>query len=328
MGVFSELDMEMRENGIPFAGRNPFAKTKPVIESDDAGDTDPFADDDPFADPSEAPVPVAPPLTAVTTAPDTPVFEDDARQQAEADAAPAVLAQLNKQDEENQAETSDAESKDAAEEDEDAKRKAHEEAEAKRKAEWDAKQAAKKAAMQEQLDRLAAMSDDEVMEASTQRVGADTERLTRRNMKECISEHIQTLCLSDAAFARKVYHPKKSMIHCIWYINRKAREFAEQEMKDNGFKPENGIYGSDVPDDLCYQWAEDYFNDPNAKEDEEKEEKFVPKPYAGGKSSSKSKPKAKTEKPKKEPAKKPAEKPAAKPAAPDEGQMSLLGVAG
>ena len=301
MGVFSELDMEMRENGVSFAGENPFAETKPVIESDDIGDTDPFADDDPFADPCEAPTPAAPTLTAVTTAPDTPVFEDDARQQAEAE---------------------------AAEEDEDAKRKAHEEAEAKRKAEWDAKQAAKKAAMQEQLDRLAAMSDDEVMEGSTQRVGADTERLTRRNMKECISEHIQTLCLSDAAFARKVYHPKKSMIHCIWYINRKAREFAEQEMKDNGFKPENGIYGCDVPDGLCYQWAEDYFNDPNAKEDEEKEEKFVPKPYTGGKSSSKSKPKTKTEKPKKESAKKPAEKPAANPEAPDEGQMSLLGVAG
>ena len=85
MGVFSELDMEMRENGVSFAGENPFAETKPVIESDDIGDTDPFADDDPFADPCEAPTPAAPTLTAVTTAPDTPVFEDDARQQAEAE---------------------------------------------------------------------------------------------------------------------------------------------------------------------------------------------------------------------------------------------------
>lgn len=30
MGVFSELDMEMRENGVSFAGENPFAETKPV----------------------------------------------------------------------------------------------------------------------------------------------------------------------------------------------------------------------------------------------------------------------------------------------------------
>ena len=201
--------------------------------------------------------------------------------------------------------------------DEDEKRRAYEESEAKRKAEWEARQQAKKAAEQEQLDKLAAMSDDEVMMASTQRIGADTERLTRRNMKECISEHIQTLCLEDPAFARKAMHPRKTMIHCIWYINRKAKEFVEQEMKDNDLKPENGIYGCDVPDDLCYQWAEEYFNDPNAKEDEEKEEKFVSKPYTGSSSKTASKRKAKTDHPKK-----PETKTAPK-KADDLGQMTL-----
>ncbi len=34
-----------------------------------------------------------------------------------------------------------------------------------------------------------------------------------------------------------------------------------------------------MPDDLCYQWAEEYFRDSLAKEDEQEEEKFVPKPY-------------------------------------------------
>ena len=201
--------------------------------------------------------------------------------------------------------------------DEDARRRAHEESEAKRKAEWEARQQAKKAAEQEQLDKLAAMSDDEVMMASTRRIGADTERLTRRNMKECLSEHIQTLCLEDPTFARKAMHPRKTMIHCIWYINRKAKEFVEQEMKDNDLKPENGIYGCDVPDDLCYQWAEEYFNDPNAKEDEEKEEKFVSKPYTGSSSKTASKSKAKTDHPKK-----PETKTAPK-KADDLGQMTL-----
>lgn len=165
-------------------------------------------------------------------------------------------------------------------EEEDAKRRSHEEAEAKRKAEWEAKQRAKKDAERVQLEHIASMSDQEVMTTSMQRIGADTERLTRRNMKECVSEYIQTLCLSDPAFARRAMHPRKSMIHCIWYINRKAQEYVEKEMKDNGIKPDrNGIYGSDVPDDLCYQWAEEYYNDPNAKEDQEEEEKFVPRPY-------------------------------------------------
>ena len=110
------------------------------------------------------------------------------------------------------------------------------------------------------------------------------------------------------------------MIHCIWYINRKAREYAEREMKDNGFKPENGVYGCDVPDDLCYSWAEDYFNDPNAKEDEEKEEKFVPKPYSGNRAKSKGKT-----------AKEPSKSTTAKKPQPqnsDDAQLSLLGDAG
>lgn len=192
--------------------------------------------------------------------------------------------------------TPPAQAPEAAAEDEDAKRKAHEEAEAKRKAEWDAKQQAKKAAEQEQLDKLAAMSDEDLLAASVRRIGDDTERLTRRNMKECVAEYIQTMCLDDAAFARKVMHPRKSMIHCVWYINRKAQEYAEQELKNNAMKPDrNGIYGTDIPDDLCYQWAAEYFNDPNAKEDQEEEEKFVPKPYIG-KTGSKST--AKTKSPK------------------------------
>src|SRR5699024_12085152 len=58
----------------------------------------------------------------------------------------------------------------------------HEAAEAKRKAEWEAKQAEKKKALQEQMDRLAAMSDDEVVSASMQRVSGDVEKLTRRNI--------------------------------------------------------------------------------------------------------------------------------------------------
>ena len=204
---------------------------------------------------------------------------------------------------------------------EDAKRKAHEAAEAKRKVEWEAKQQKKREAEALALAKLESMSDSELLAASMKRVSDDTEKLTRRNMKECVAEHIQTMCIEDPAFARKVMHPRKSMVHCIWYINRKAREFVEQEMKDNDVEPENGVYGSDVPDGLCYQWAVDYFNDPSAEEDHKDDEKFVSKPYYGG-NTSKTKPK---EKAKKEQPKKVPPKPA--PKDPANEQMSLLGVA-
>ena len=71
-------------------------------------------------------------------------------------------------------------------------------------------------------------------------------------------------------------NPKKKMLNCFHYINRKAREYLEQEMKDNDEKPMGGGFGGDVPDELCYQWAREYFRDAEAKEDAEPEEKVCP----------------------------------------------------
>ena len=172
--------------------------------------------------------------------------------------------------------------------DDTAKRKAHEEAEARRKADWEAKQLEKKQKEAEALQKLQSMSDDEAVAASTKRISTDVERITRRNLKECVAEHIQELCRKDPAFARRTMHPKKSMINCFKYINRQAKEYVKQEMEDNGIKQENDGYGCDVPDGIVYQWAEEYFNDPDAKEDKEKEEKFVSKPYVGTAPKSKS----------------------------------------
>lgn len=239
---------------------------------------------------------------------------DDERQQAEAEAAQNMLRQM--QDNASEASAEDAAAKAQAEEE--AKRRAHEEAEAKRKAEWEQKQREKAEAEQAAWENAVAMGDDEVMMASMKRVGDDAERLTRRNMKQCVTEHIQTKCLDDPAFARQVMHPRKNMIRCFRYITRKAREFAEQEMKDNDEKPIAGAYGCDVPDDMCYLWAEEYFTDMDAEEDKEKEEKFVPKPYSG-KPAPKSK---KAEKKKPEPKKEPP----AQQHSDDIGQMNLFEV--
>lgn len=85
---------------------------------------------------------------------------------------------------------------------EDEARRAHEAAEAKRKAEWDAKQAEKRRAEQAALERLDAMGPAELLKAAAKRVSADTEKLTRRNMKESVAEFIQTKCIDDLGFAR------------------------------------------------------------------------------------------------------------------------------
>lgn len=166
------------------------------------------------------------------------------------------------------------------------KRAEFEAAEAKRKADWEARQAEKRAARQAEMERLKTMNDQELAEAATQKIGTDTEKLTRRNMKECVCEYIQTLCFEDTAFARLTMTPPKNMVRCFQYISRKAWDYVQDELKAAGQRLGIGAqgYGCDVPDDLCYTWAEEYFRDPHAKEDDEEEEKFVPKTYPGGRS--------------------------------------------
>nr|WP_296438023.1 Cas9 inhibitor AcrIIA9 family protein [uncultured Acetatifactor sp.] len=177
----------------------------------------------------------------------------------------------------------DAVETDGAEAEEERKRAEHEASEAKRKAEWEARQQEKREARKAQMERIRAMSDEELAAQSMKRVEADTEKLTRRNMKECVSEYIQTACLEDAEFARQAMLPQKNMVRCFQYINRKAYEYVQDEIKANGIHPgrDNTCYASDVPDDLCYHWAEEYFRTMDVKEDEEEEERFVPKPYMG-----------------------------------------------
>lgn len=164
--------------------------------------------------------------------------------------------------------------------DEDAKRKAHDEAEARRKAEWKAEKKKKREAEKLLIAQIENMSNDEVTAASMKRVSEDTEKLTRRHMMECVAEYVQTKCIEDPDFARKTMHPKKTMIRCYQYINRKAWEYVQDELKARGITPSRTEpYASAIPEDICYQWAVDYFNTPDVQEDVEKEEKFVPKPY-------------------------------------------------
>lgn len=311
MSVFSDISMEFTDGtGSPFEDEEVFGQM-PAFEQMESL---PVSGRGQVTEEMELPVPHAGNQSIIN---DTDSKQEEAKNDCsgEVDTSTKISAkpELDTGNKNSQAEA-----------DEEIRRAEHEAEEAQRKAEWDAAQEAKKTAEQEQLDRLMAMSDDEIMEASVKRVSRDTERLTRRNMKECVSEYIQTLCFSDPAFARLTMQPHKTMIHCFYYINRKAMEFLQQEIKDNGIKLEGpyGAYGGDIPDDLCYQWAEEYFRNPNAEEDKEKDEKFVSKPYIGKTSTPKARNKKAVEK--KEPEKKTEQE--VKKDVP-EGQMSLLDLA-
>lgn len=247
---------------------------------------------------------------------------DDARQEAEAEAAKATLAKLTEGS--SPSDEAPAEEAPPEEDNEEQKCKEHEEAEAKRKAEWEAKKQAKEEEILFAWENATALDDEALAAASSKRVGDDSERLTRRNMKQCVTEMIQIFCHEDLDLARQVMHPRKNMVNCFRYITRKAKEFVLQEMKDNDIKPDREGYGSDVPDDLCYQWAKEYFFDMEAPEDKDpNEEQFVPKPYVGKTTTSRAK--KKTEKKKPEPKK---EESKADTTSREEGQLNMFSMLG
>ena len=300
MGFFSEIVNETRRAAHEQSAPPTPQKAAPPPAAPEPEPASPAVPETPAAQPVPAPAAVSEPTPAAPAPEPATVPAEPEQEPAAAPEPPSIDL------------TPEADAEDEAK-----RKRDHEAAEAKRKAEFDAKQAAKKKARQEQLDRIKAMNDPELLAESVKRIAADTEKLTRRNMKEAVAEHIQAKCRENAAFARLVMDPDKSMINCFQYINRKAREYAEQEMKDLGIQ-RTGTYGCDVPDGLCFQWAEDYFHDPKAKEDSRNEEKFVPKPYVPNSKA----PKAKTAKTKSDKKKPAPEKP--KPKAPVLEQASLF----
>lgn len=259
MGAYSELDIERQYGDNPFADDegDDIEGAGPAFEGDGRSDASSAFDEDD-----------APAVTPVSGTGNVPTVKTNSTTTSQPMEPPAAPPQA----------TDDKSAKDEA--DEDARRKAHEEAEAKRKAEWKAERKKKKEAEKLLIAQIDSMSDDDVVAAALKRVSDDTEKLTRRNMMDCVKEHIQTLCIEDPAFARKVEHPRKNMIRCYQYINRKAWEYVQDELKARGITPSRTEpYASAIPEGVTYQWSVDYFNDPDAPEDKEKEEKFVPKPY-------------------------------------------------
>ena len=74
------------------------------------------------------------------------------------------------------------------------KKLAHEQAEAKRKAEWEKKREEIKAAEQAEWYKAISKDEETLIASSVKRLGEATERLTRRNMKLCVTEYVQTKC--------------------------------------------------------------------------------------------------------------------------------------
>ena len=86
-----------------------------------------------------------------------------------------------------------------------------------------------------------------------------SERLTVKTMADYVLEHIVLCCENDAVFAEKINKPEKSFMDCIKYIKDKALEWLKEQQKMELNEYVKGV-GGDVPNEICYQWAVDYYN--------------------------------------------------------------------
>lgn len=160
------------------------------------------------------------------------------------------------------------------------KKAAFEAEETKRKAEFDAKKAQKDEEIQIEWEMNTMMSLEELLAAAKNNIATGVERITRRNMKESVAAYIIELSQKSEDLSRNILHPKKSIVNCYRYINRKALGYLEEQMKLTGETPDrNGVIGIDIPDDICYMWAEEYYSSTDIPEDHEDEEKFEPRIY-------------------------------------------------
>lgn len=199
---------------------------------------------------------------------------------------------------------------------EEERKKEFEANEAKRKAEFDAKKAKLDEEIQIEWEMNTMMSSEELSEKAKEALSADIERITQKRMKDYVGEHIINAATQKELIARHVFHPKKSLTNCFKYINRKAKAYLEEQMKLTGEKPDkNGIIGIDIPDNICYGWAEEYYSSTDISEDHEDEEKFVPKVYTSARS---------TKTAKKSAPKKKESTPEENPKADETAQLSIL----
>ena len=154
-----------------------------------------------------------------------------------------------------------------------------------RKAEFEEKQRRKKEKKERARQAVRAMSDADVMAAAIKMIEAREDEIrkdfdddTNGVIEMIILQALKAGCQCDTDFARSIMNPDKCFANCIRYVGTQAYE----KKKDDIQKQIRGgaqYAAFSFPTKLYFQWATDYFNDLNAPEDKEPEEKFKPQPY-------------------------------------------------
>jgi len=84
------------------------------------------------------------------------------------------------------------------------------------------------------------------------------DRTSLKTMADYVKEYLIAYCEEDPGLVERVDDPEKSFMDCIGYIKKKALDWLkeQQNLELSGYV--QGI-GGDVPPDICYQWAVEYY---------------------------------------------------------------------
>ena len=90
-------------------------------------------------------------------------------------------------------------------------------------------------------------------------------------MTEQVQAYLDNHAKQDEVFAEKMRNPRKSIKNCIKYIAQRAQKYMEEQHKED-FDMGNG-YGGDIDDEICYGWANHYYDEDGLEIDMTDEER-------------------------------------------------------
>lgn len=93
-------------------------------------------------------------------------------------------------------------------------------------------------------------------------------------MTEQVQAYLDKHAKQDAVFAEKMRNPRKTIKNCIKYIAQRARKYMEEHKEDFSM---DGGYGGDIDDEICYGWANHYYDESGLEIDMTDEERKAKK---------------------------------------------------
>ena len=89
-------------------------------------------------------------------------------------------------------------------------------------------------------------------------------------MTEQVQAYLDKHAQEDEVFAEKMRNPRKNIKNCIKYIAQMAQKHMEEHKEE--FEMDGG-YGGDIDDEICYGWANHYYDEDGLEIDMTEEER-------------------------------------------------------